>query len=107
MFEIDSAEGIDYIALEYVEGTPLHQVIAGRPLDPARALDYAMQIADALAAAHAAGIVHRDLKPANIMVTRLSVREAIKILDFGLAKKIDARPSDGATSAKYRCSMAC
>ena len=97
VYEIDSAEGIDFIALEFVDGTPLHQVIAGRPLDPVRALDYASQIADALAAAHAAGIVHRDLKPANIMVTRSSGRDAIKVLDFGLAKRVDALPSDGAT----------
>ena len=97
VYEIDSAEGTDFIALEYVDGTPLHQVIAGRPLEPARALDFANQIADALAAAHAAGIVHRDLKPANIMVTKSSGRDAIKVLDFGLAKRIDARPSDGKT----------
>ena len=97
VYEIDAAEGVDFIALEYVDGTPLHQVIAGRPLEPARALDYASQIADALSAAHAAGIVHRDLKPANIMVTRSSGRDAIKVLDFGLAKRIDALPSDGAT----------
>jgi serine/threonine protein kinase/class 3 adenylate cyclase/tetratricopeptide (TPR) repeat protein len=94
VYEIDSAEGIDFIALEYVDGRPLNQVIAGRPLDPVRALDYASQIADALSAAHAAGIVHRDLKPANIMVTRSSGRDAIKVLDFGLAKRVDALPSD-------------
>ena len=97
VYEIDSAEGIDFIALEFVDGTPLHQAIAGRPLEPARALEYATQIADALSAAHAAGIVHRDLKPANIMITRSSGRDAIKVLDFGLAKRIDALPSEGAT----------
>ena len=97
VYEIDSADGIDFIALEYVDGSPLHLVIAGRPLDPSRALDFANQIADALAAAHAAGIVHRDLKPANIMVTKSSGRDSIKVLDFGLAKRIDARPSDGKT----------
>jgi DNA-binding winged helix-turn-helix (wHTH) protein/tetratricopeptide (TPR) repeat protein/predicted Ser/Thr protein kinase len=97
VYEIDSADGTDFIALEYVDGTPLHQVIAGRPLEPARALDFANQIADALAAAHAAGIVHRDLKPANIMVTKSSGRDAIKVLDFGLAKRIDALSSDGKT----------
>src|SRR5688500_1865107 len=59
VYEIGSAEGIDFIALEYVQGTPLNQLIAGRPLDPPRALEYAAQIADALSAAHAAGIVHR------------------------------------------------
>ncbi len=97
VYEIDSAEGIDFIALEYVDGRPLDQVIAGRPIEAGVALEYATQIADALAAAHAAGIVHRDLKPANIMVTRSSGRDAIKVLDFGLAKRVDAGPSDGAT----------
>src|SRR5688572_27724751 len=74
VYEIGSADGIDYIALEYVQGTPLNQLMSGHALEPHRALDYAAQIADALATAHAAGIVHRDLKPANIMVTRLSGR---------------------------------
>jgi len=103
VYEIGSAEGIDYIALEYVQGTPLHRIISGRPLEPHRALDYAMQIADALSTAHAAGIVHRDLKPANIMVTRLSDRDTIKVLDFGLAKRVDSLPADGLTfSARTR-----
>ena len=97
VFEIGSVEGTDFIALEYVDGSPLQEVISGRPLDPARALDFANQIANALAAAHAAGIVHRDLKPANIMVTKSSGRDAIKVLDFGLAKRIDTRESDGKT----------
>jgi serine/threonine protein kinase/class 3 adenylate cyclase/tetratricopeptide (TPR) repeat protein len=97
VYEIGVAGGIDYIALEYIDGTPLNQLIAGRPLDPSRALDYALQIADALSAAHAAGIVHRDLKPANIMVARLSGRDVVKVLDFGLAKRTDSAPSDGAT----------
>ncbi len=94
VYEIGSVDAIDFIALEYVDGTPLNKVIAGRPLDPARALEYATQIADALATAHAAGIVHRDLKPANIMVTRSSGRDAIKVLDFGLAKRVNAVPAD-------------
>ena len=94
VYEIGSVDAIDFIALEYVDGTPLNKVIAGRPLEPSRALEYAMQIADALAAAHAAGIVHRDLKPANIMVTRSSGRDAIKVLDFGLAKRVNAAPTE-------------
>ena len=70
--------GPDYLVMEYVEGRKL----AG-PLSLERVVEYALQILDALAAAHAKGIVHRDLKPANIMVTR----QGIKLLDFGLARQ--------------------
>ncbi len=101
VYEIDSVEGIDFIALEYVGGTPLNQLIAGRPLDPALALDYALQIADALSAAHTGGIVHRDLKPANIMITRSSGRDVIKVLDFGLAKRVGSLPSDALTFSAF------
>lgn len=97
VYEIDSVDGTDFIALEYVEGTPLSRLIAGRPLDPQRAVDHAAQIADALSAAHAAGIVHRDLKPANIMVTQSSGRDTIKVLDFGLAKRVESLRSDALT----------
>ena len=97
VYEIGAAEGIDYIALEYVQGKALNQIIAGGALEARRALDYAAQIADALSVAHAAGIVHRDLKPSNIMVTRLSGHDAIKVLDFGLAKRIDSLAADGPT----------
>src|SRR5207342_198543 len=69
--------GPDYLVMEYIEGKPL----AG-PLPLDEALRYAIQIADALDAAHRKGIVHRDLKPGNILVTRAGV----KLLDFGLAK---------------------
>ncbi len=91
--DVDTADGGDYIVMEYVDGSPLHRLIepAGLPLE--RLLDYARQIADALAAAHAAGIVHRDLKPSNIMVARDG---RIKILDFGLSKLSQpAAQSDG------------
>lgn len=74
---------VGYIAMEYIAGEPLSHVIPRKGLPFAKALNYAVQIADALAAAHAAGIVHRDLKPSNIMVTADGL---IKILDFGLAK---------------------
>ena len=73
----------DFIAMEYVTGTSLARVLERSRLSVGDALKYAVQIADALAAAHAAGIVHRDLKPANIMVNE---RGLIKVLDFGLAK---------------------
>jgi eukaryotic-like serine/threonine-protein kinase len=89
--DIDSANGVDFIVMEYVEGTPLHQAIPtnGLPLD--RMLDHARQITSALAAAHGAGIVHRDLKPSNIMVARDG---RIKILDFGLSKLLRPTPTN-------------
>jgi serine/threonine protein kinase/Tol biopolymer transport system component len=80
---ITQADGADCIVMEFVAGKPLNQLIGRRGLAPHDALGYAVQIADALAAAHAAGIVHRDLKPANIMVTE---QGTVKVLDFGLAK---------------------
>src|SRR5262249_35174728 len=71
------------LVMEYVPGRPMNQVIAGKALPLTETLDYAMQIASALTAAHAKGIVHRDIKPANLILTPES---SVKILDFGLAK---------------------
>jgi serine/threonine protein kinase len=73
----------DFIVMEYVAGKTLSQLISPKGLPPKEALKYALQIADALAAAHAKGIIHRDLKPGNIMVTEDGL---VKVLDFGLAK---------------------
>jgi serine/threonine protein kinase len=81
--EIDTAAGVTFIAMEFVDGRTLDQVIARRGLRFTEALKYAVQITDALAAAHGIGIVHRDLKPANIMIAG---KGQIKVLDFGLAK---------------------
>jgi serine/threonine protein kinase/Tol biopolymer transport system component len=87
--EIGSYEGIDFIAMEYVSGKSLEQLMKRTRLPLDQALDYAIQIADALAAAHAAGVVHRDLKPGNIMVTE---EGRVKVLDFGLAKLTERTP---------------
>src|SRR5215831_11255890 len=86
VYDIDNAGGVDFIAMEYVPGATLGELISRRKPRLAEALKYAAQIADALAAAHAAGIVHRDLKPSNLMVTE---EGRVKILDFGLAKLLE------------------
>ena len=84
--DIDTAEGVDFIVMEYVPGKSLDRVIPRRGLPLGEVLQYAIEIADALAAAHAAGIVHRDLKPGNLMVTD---KGHVKILDFGVAKLVE------------------
>ncbi|HEV8715657.1 MAG TPA: protein kinase, partial [Candidatus Binatia bacterium] len=83
IYDINSDAGVDFIAMEHVAGKTLDRRIGRKGLRISEALKYAVQITDALAAAHAAGIVHRDLKPPNIMVTETGL---IKVLDFGLAK---------------------
>src|SRR6202011_1810757 len=89
IYDIGDWEGADFIAMEYVEGSTLQQMLRSGALPIDEALRYAIQVADAMSVAHAAGIVHRDLKPANVMVTP---RGLVKILDFGIAKLKDPAP---------------
>jgi serine/threonine protein kinase/tetratricopeptide (TPR) repeat protein len=84
IFEIGQADGITYIAMQYLEGATLKQLIGSQPMSLDQILEIGTQIADALDAAHAKGIIHRDIKPANIFV---DTRNRVKLLDFGLAKQ--------------------
>ncbi len=98
IYDIDQVDGVSFIAMEYVAGKTLDQVIPKRGLPVQEALKYAIEIAGALAAAHDAGIVHRDIKPSNLMV---SATGQVKVLDFGLAKLTEPAPAgaDSPTSS--------
>lgn len=96
IYDIDHDAGVDFIAMEYVEGRTLAQLIPPSGMRVDQALKYAAQIAGALAAAHSAGIIHRDLKPANVMVTGNGL---VKVLDFGLAKLSEAPCGESESTA--------
>ncbi|MFL6353756.1 MAG: protein kinase domain-containing protein [Bryobacteraceae bacterium] len=91
VYDVAEADGIQFIAMEYVPGKTLDQLIGRKGLRQNETLKYGVQIADALAQAHAAGIVHRDLKPSNVIV---SENGHVKVLDFGIAKMSEAATAE-------------
>jgi serine/threonine protein kinase len=92
IYEIGSEGGRDFIAMEYVEGESLRSALSSRRMELKHALEIMAQAASALAAAHEAGVIHRDIKPENLMLAGPPGRPAIlKVLDFGLAKLIEAK----------------
>jgi serine/threonine protein kinase/Tol biopolymer transport system component len=95
IYEVGSDHGVDFIAMEFIEGKSLGDIIPGKGLPLGKALDYAVQIASGLAKAHAAGVIHRDLKPGNIMLTGPASGHPglVKLLDFGLARR--SEPEEG------------
>jgi Tol biopolymer transport system component len=97
IYDISQDGGVDFIAMEYVEGRTLDQIIPRKGVRLNEALKIAIQIADALARAHSSGIVHRDLKPANIMV---DAHGHVKVLDFGLAKLTEVTTDDRTVTMK-------
>ncbi len=86
IFDLNDLNGVHFIAMQFVEGKNVRELVNGRPLNLASALSITIQVADALAAAHERGIIHRDVKAGNVMVTPSG---QVKILDFGLAKLVD------------------
>ena len=99
VYDIDTADGVDFIAMEHVDGKTLDELIGRKALPLKEGFRVAIQIADALAAAHAAGIIHRDLKPSNIMA---GSDGRVRVLDFGLAKLTEPEDPEFAATQTMR-----
>ena len=98
LYDIGEENGRAFIAMEYLEGKTLKHLISGKPLRTVDLLAYSIQLADALETAHARGVIHRDIKPANIFITKSG---AVKVLDFGLAKLIADRATNGDATGEF------
>src|SRR6266545_2282288 len=90
IFDVGEHDGSPFIVMELLEGKPLYALLEDKGVPVEQLIEWGMQLADALEAAHARGIIHRDLKPANIVIT---ARGDVKVLDFGVAKLIDDQTS--------------
>jgi serine/threonine protein kinase len=97
VYDVGDSAGVRFIVMEYVDGQTLATRIADRPLSAVDVVDVAMQVADALDAAHSKGIIHRDIKPANLMLTS---RGQVKVLDFGIARTARPDPASAGESNK-------
>jgi serine/threonine-protein kinase len=94
VYEVNEVDNLLFFVMQYIEGKTLKKFIGGRPLPLDQALEFSLEIADALAEAHRRNVIHRDIKSSNIM---LNERNQLKILDFGLAKQV--KPSDGSSDS--------